>query len=40
MASYNKFNQFPEDLAEKVYNLGSDTLMIMLVNSPARPNQR
>lgn len=35
MASFNKFNQFVEDLAEKVHNLGADTLKIMLVNSPA-----
>jgi hypothetical protein len=35
MASYNKFNQFVEDLAEKVHNLGADTLKVMLVNSPA-----
>lgn len=35
MATYNKFNQFVEDVAEKVHNLGADTLKIMLVNSPA-----
>lgn len=35
MASFNKFNQFVEDVYEKVHNLGSDTLKIMLVNSPA-----
>lgn len=33
MASYNKFRQFPEDLAEKVHNLGSDTLKVMLTNT-------
>jgi len=35
MAAYNKFNAFVENLAEKVHNLGADTLKIMLVNSPA-----
>jgi hypothetical protein len=33
MASYNKFNAFVEHVAEKVHNLGSDTLKIMLTNS-------
>lgn len=33
MATFNKFNCFVEDLAEKVHNLGSDTLKIMLTNS-------
>jgi hypothetical protein len=33
MASFNKFNQFVEDVAEKVHNLGSDTLKIMLTNT-------
>ena len=33
MASYNKFNQFVEDVAEKVHNLGSDTLKILLTNT-------
>jgi hypothetical protein len=33
MASYNKFNQFVEDVAEKVHNLGADTLKIMLTNT-------
>lgn len=32
MATYNKFNQFPEDLAEKVYNLQADVLKVMLTN--------
>ena len=32
MAAYNKFNAFPEDLAEKVHNLQSDTLKVMLTN--------
>jgi len=35
MATYNKFNQFVEDWAEKVHNLGADVLKVMLVNSPA-----
>ena len=37
MAAFNKFNQFVEDLAKKVHNLGvgADTLKVMLVNSPA-----
>lgn len=35
MATFQKFNAFVEDLAEKVHNLGSDTLKVMLVNSPA-----
>lgn len=33
MASYNKFNSFVENLAEKVYNLGSDTLKVALTNT-------
>lgn len=33
MATFNKFNCFVEDLAEKVHNLGSDTLKIMLTNA-------
>lgn len=33
MASYNKFHQFVEDLAEKVHNLGSDTLKVALFNT-------
>lgn len=32
MASFNKFNQFVEDVAEKVHNLGADTLKILLTN--------
>jgi hypothetical protein len=35
MAAYNKFQVFVENLAEKVHNLGGDTLKVMLVNSPA-----
>lgn len=33
MASYNKFNSLVEALAEKVHNLGSDTLKVMLTNA-------
>lgn len=33
MATFNKFNSFVEALAEKVHNLGSDTLKVMLTNS-------
>lgn len=33
MASFNKFNSFVEALAEKVHNLGSDTLTVALSNS-------
>lgn len=33
MATYNKFNQFVEDVAEKVHNLGSDSLKILLTNT-------
>jgi hypothetical protein len=33
MASYNKFNCFVEDLAEKVHNLQSDTLKVALTNT-------
>lgn len=32
MATLNKFNCFVEDLAEKVHNLGSDTLKVYLSN--------
>lgn len=35
MAGYNKINAFPENLAEKVHNLQSDAIKLMLVNSPA-----
>ncbi len=33
MASFNKFQSFVEDMAEKVHNLGSDTLKVVLTNS-------
>jgi len=33
MATFNKFNSFVEDLAEKVHNLGADTLKVALTNS-------
>lgn len=39
MPAYNKFNQFVQDLANKVHNLGSDTLKVMLTNvSPVSTN--
>ncbi len=33
MAVYNKFNQFVQDLAEKVHNLSADTLNVYLSNA-------
>lgn len=33
MATFNKFNQFVEDLAKKVHNLSADTLKVMLTNT-------
>lgn len=33
MATFNKVNSFVEDLAEKVHNLGSDTLKVALTNT-------
>lgn len=33
MATFNKFNKFVEDIAEKVHNLQADTLKIMLTNT-------
>lgn len=32
MATFNKFNSFVEAMAEKVHNLGSDSLKVMLTN--------
>ena len=32
MATFNKINAFVENMAEKVHNLGADTLKIMLTN--------
>lgn len=32
MASFNKFHAFVEAIAEKVHDLGSDTLKVMLTN--------
>lgn len=32
-AAFNKFNSFVEAVAEKVHNLGSDTLKVMLTNA-------
>jgi len=37
MASYNKINQFPEDVAEKVHNLGADSLKVALCASANAP---
>src|ERR1700720_2827204 len=33
MAAFNKFNAFVADVANKVHNLGSDTLKVMLSNT-------
>lgn len=33
MATFNKFNSFVEHLAEKVHNLGADTLKVYLTNN-------
>ncbi len=33
MAAFNKFNALAEDLAEKIHNLGSDALKVMLTNT-------
>ena len=37
MATFNKFNSFVEALAEKVHNLGSDTLTVALCASANAP---
>lgn len=33
MAAFNKFHSFVENMAEKVHNLGSDTIKVMLTNT-------
>lgn len=33
MATFTKFNSFVEAVAEKVHNLGSDTMMVLLTNT-------
>src|SRR5688500_7982555 len=33
MASFNKFQPFVEAIAEKIHNIGSDTLKVSLTNS-------
>lgn len=39
MAAFNKFNQLSEDLAERVHNLGADTLKVLLTNvAPVNTN--
>ena len=41
MATYNKFQKFVEDVAEKVHNLGADTLTVALcaaANAPVATN--
>lgn len=39
MAAFNKFQSFPEFIAEKVFNLQADTLKVMLTNAaPAAAN--
>ena len=41
MATFNKFQPFVENLAEKVFNLQSDTLKVMLVNTaPVNTNNQ
>ncbi len=41
MATFNKFNSFVEAVAEKVHNLGSDVLKVMLTNSaPSAANSQ
>jgi hypothetical protein len=37
MAIYNKFNQFVQDLAEKVHNLSADQLEVYLSNATPDP---
>lgn len=39
MATFNKFNCFTEDVAEKVHNLGADTLKVLLtLTAPVATN--
>jgi hypothetical protein len=39
MATYNKFQKFVEDIAEKVHNLASDQIVVALTNTaPAATN--
>ena len=39
MATFNKFQAFVEDVAEKVHNLGADTLKVMLtLSAPVATN--
>jgi hypothetical protein len=38
MATYNKFEQFVEDLAKKVHNLSSDQLVVALTNASNAPS--
>lgn len=37
MASFNKFNSFVEAIAEKVHNLGADTLTVFLTTNANTP---
>jgi hypothetical protein len=37
MASFVKFNKFLEQLAEKAYDLGGDTLKLALTNTRRKP---
>ncbi len=39
MVAFNKFNQFVEDVAEKVHNLGADTFKVLLtLTAPVATN--
>ena len=37
MATFNKFNAFVADVANKTHNLGADTLKVMLTNTAPVP---